>query len=607
LAAAAIAPSRAFGQATTFAPRFEVNPVEVDNGSFVVAAFWRYGLGCLLASPGGDGFGCINQSAPDPRNEGLLLSKSNQTALPGQATAEIKGVKGSFLFELGYDLRKANSIASSDQGSECNNNSPRFEIQMADNANYYIPCQLPTDDLSTSLYWRRPVWGGSSALVACVGQGSPAAVCTPTEIGCADPNGCGLDKRVVSMRIVQDVGPDDEDNGGLEEFGLAVLDNIDVNGRLKGSGPAPRHGDEDEGQGRDNGGRELHFLDSPSVPASSTFDFSDAIANMNLVGVNGARGISYTSGPSGQPCVTFSGDGLVNDKSGFAYTFNACDLSTIGSQLGTYNIAVTSSAGTLYSQAGSLTVGFIAIHPPPLAAFTANCTNLSCAFDASGSTGLVTSYHWSWGDETTSDGGPTATHTFAFADTFSVTLTVTDSVGRSALVTHAIAVTTPPSGPTAAFTFACSGFSCSFDGSASTGGVVAWHWSWGDETTTDGGPTATHAFTFADTFSVSLTVTDAAGNIGVVTHTVTVTNPNPGPTAAFTFSCTGRTCSFDGSGSTGPAAITAYFWSWGDESTSDGGPTASHTFPFGDTFGVTLTVTDSTGASAGVTHAVTVP
>jgi hypothetical protein len=363
---AATAPSRAFGQTRSrFAPKFDVIPVEVDNGSFVVASFWRYGLGCLLAPPAGDGFGCPNQSESDQRNEGLLLLKSNQTAFQGKATAQIKGVKGAFLFELGYDLRKASSIELSDQGSECNDNAPRFEIQMADNSNYYIPCQLPSDDQSTSLYWRRPRWGGASPLVACIGQGSPTAVCTTTEIGCADANGCGPDKRVVSLRLVMDVGGDDEQTDGFtaEQSGLSVLDNIDVNARLKGSAPAPRRGDEDEGQGRDKDGREFHFADSPSAPASSTFDFTDPGAGMSLVGANGVRGIAYSLGALGQPCVSFSGDALVNGKAGYLYTFASCDLSAVGLDLGTYNITVTGPIGTLpYSKTAALTMGYVAIH-----------------------------------------------------------------------------------------------------------------------------------------------------------------------------------------------------------------------------------------------------
>jgi len=206
------------------------------------------------------------------------MAKSNQTAFPGKAVAQIKGVKGAFLTELGYDLRKAVSIPLSDQGSACGDNAPRFEIQMADNSNFFIPCQLPTDDQSTSLYWRRPAlgWRGSPPGLHRAGE-SDGPSASPSRSAAGNVNGCGLDKRVQSLKIVQDVGPDDEqqDPNRPEEFGVAIFDNIDVNGRLKGTAPEARHGDEDEGQGRDKDGREFHFRDSQSFPADSVFDFSD--------------------------------------------------------------------------------------------------------------------------------------------------------------------------------------------------------------------------------------------------------------------------------------------------------------------------------------------
>ena len=94
-----------------------------------------------------------------------------------------------------------------------------------------------------------------------------------------------------------------------------------MNGRLRGTGPAPRNGDEDEGQGRDKDGREFYSLDSPSHPEQGQFEFHDPIANFNLVSANGVRGIAYSVGPLGQPCVSFSGDGVVNGRAGYLYTF----------------------------------------------------------------------------------------------------------------------------------------------------------------------------------------------------------------------------------------------------------------------------------------------
>jgi PKD repeat protein len=204
---------------------------------------------------------------------------------------------------------------------------------------------------------------------------------------------------------------------------------------------------------------------------------------------------------------------------------------------------------------------------------------------------------------------PGASHTYAWDDTFSIHLRVTDSTGRFADVTHTVTVQSPPSGPTAAFVVVdCSGRTCNVDASGSTGSITNYHWDWGDETVSDAVvPTASHTYAWDDTFSIHLRVTDSTGQFGDVTHTVTVRLPPSGPTASFTFTCSGRNCSFNGSTSSSSVPIVGYHWEWDDETTTDtGGPLANHLYRRRGTFQVHLAVTDANGAIGRVTGAVTV-
>jgi subtilisin family serine protease len=75
------------------------------------------------------------------------------------------------------------------------------------------------------------------------------------------------------------------------------------------------------------------------------------------------------------------------------------------------------------------------------------------------------------------------------------------------------------------------------------------------------------------------------------------------PTAAFTWSCSGLTCNFDGSGSTALSTAT-YAWSFGDGN-SGSGKTTSHAYPSASSYTVTLTVTDANGSDQAA-HSVTV-
>src|SRR5579872_294759 len=214
-------------------PQFQVHPSTYDPaGTDLVQSAWLNGIGCptgamVATYPATKPTGTYTDAAcptGDPKdngNEGLFLAKTGPTPNNAAAVATITGLdKNTGLSELGYDLRKP-SNANDPRGSHCGAGAPRFNVQTQNGNSYFIGCNSPpATQTGGSTSWIRLRWG----------TGSPGSV-----MG-FNANTFALEaitSPVVSISIVFDEGTDT----GPDNFGAAVLDNIDINGVMVGQGP----------------------------------------------------------------------------------------------------------------------------------------------------------------------------------------------------------------------------------------------------------------------------------------------------------------------------------------------------------------------------------
>ncbi len=276
---------------------------------------------------------------------------------------------------------------------------------------------------------------------------------------------------------------------------------------------------------------------------------------------------------------------------------------------GTY--AVTLRATDDDGDSTSVTQDITVTNVAPTANMSADIAALEVTFDGGGSTdpdGAVTGWAWNFGDGTTGT-GQTATHSYAAAGTYDVTLTVTDALGATGTTATSVTVEPANEGPSAAFTSQVQDLTVNADATGSTdpdGTIESYTWNFGDGTTATGATTS-HTYPEAGTYPVTLTVTDNRGATATSTVDVTVTAPAPGlPTASFTSSVSGSVATFDASRSTAPAgSVTAYAWDFGDGTTGTG-ETPSHTYADAGQYTVVLTVTDNVGGEGTVSQEILV-
>jgi hypothetical protein len=225
---AALAALLLVGAGVTYAAdlQFQVQPREfAPFDTELVTAEWIEGIGCPTeaataaftteAGPGPDYTdpACPTGDPQDRNVEGLLLSKTGPSSNFAAARAIVNNPPET-ISELGWDIRKPGPEgAAGPRGSHCGGGAPRWNIQ-TDAGTYFIGCNSPpaTSQVPGTGYTRLR-WDASTTVFG------P----TTTTLGALEVEG---------LQIVFDEGYDT----GPDNFGLAVLDNIDINDVLVGRG-----------------------------------------------------------------------------------------------------------------------------------------------------------------------------------------------------------------------------------------------------------------------------------------------------------------------------------------------------------------------------------
>lgn len=162
-----------------------------------------------------------------------------------------------------------------------------------------------------------------------------------------------------------------------------------------------------------------------------------------------------TSPTTGQS-VSFNGSGSTDTGatiSSYAWTFgdgatgSGVSVSHAYSTAGTYTVTLTVRDSAGQSSSVSHTVTVSGATGTPVAAFTfspgAPTAGQAVSFDASSSTDTgarITSYSWAFGDGATGS-GVSSSHVYWFGGTYTVKLTIADSLVRTASVTRSFTVT----------------------------------------------------------------------------------------------------------------------------------------------------------------------
>lgn len=268
----------------------------------------------------------------------------------------------------------------------------------------------------------------------------------------------------------------------------------------------------------------------------------------------------------------------------------------------TVTLLVTNSSGCTDAVAKQ-----IKVNEKPVAAFSnsiTNCMGSPVSFTdlSTPVQGYLTQWIWDFGDGTDTTivfpNLQNVTHIYPLGGQYNVMLTVQNSNGCSASISHIVTVA---HSPIANFEYAatrCAGSAIQFtDISQAFNGVqiTGWSWNFGDPTSGVNNISSlqnpVHVYQAAGTYDVLLTVTNVSNCTDTIVKSMVV---NGYPTVQFSADtvCNGNTTHFTDGSVANSGNIIAWEWTFGDGGTSSQ-QNPSHFYSDAGTFNVTLTVTNS--------------
>ncbi len=228
------------------------------------------------------------------------------------------------------------------------------------------------------------------------------------------------------------------------------------------------------------------------------------------------------------------------------------------------------------------------------------------------SDGIITTvnYVWDFGDGSPTSTATSPTHIYTNVGPFSITLTATSNNGCSNTITKILnTIFAKPVTTINAVAAACINSTVNFTetSTAANSTITGYAWNFGDPASgvnnTSSLQSPTHSFATAGTYTVSLTVTNAAGcSSNVSTKAIIINNT---PVANFTIpaiTCAGATIAFTDASIANSTTMQSWSWNFGDAASGANNTSSlqnpTHIFTTSGNYTVTLTVTNSTGCTS---------